>query len=455
MLIQEIYAGEPARIDLPISTGLALNDAWPAVLRHVSGGGSVKRIEVRRRGLRKMSEGWTIALLIGLTTAWVQGGEAPSHEIVHSAQFDVEYEVEEAALPLTTVELWCRRESGASWQRYGVDADRQSPVRFIAPSEGSYELFLIAGNTTGASSQPPSANSEPHLRVFVDSTPPAVQLHPARVEVRGGQRVVAVRWSALDAHLLPRGIELSYQSDGESTWRPICGERLSNSGQYDWLIPADLTGLIRLRLRAYDRGGHAGEALGDLVDVTAPVAPQAGSKAPVGPSATESARAARLLAEAREARQRRSLRLALARATEAARLDPGNVEAIAELGSVLYDLREWDRAGDAFELALGLDAGHRESRSGLARVLVQRHELERAGEHLKHIVDCDPNDARTWMDLGDVMLKRGDDVGARECYHRAATVDPRATDVAAAVQKRLDNLDVLRRRFSGAAAGAD
>ncbi|MCG3129421.1 MAG: hypothetical protein FLDDKLPJ_00148 [Phycisphaerae bacterium] len=402
-----------------------------------------------------MSDGRVFAFLIGLTTAWVRGGEAPPHQIVHSAQFDVEYEVGEVALPLTTVELWYRRESGSAWECYGKDADRQSPVRFVAPSEGFYELFLIAGNTTGISSQPPLPKSEPHLRVFVDSTPPAAQLHPARIELRDGRRVLVVRWSALDAHLLPRGIELSYQGDGESTWRLISDERLSNSGQYDWLIPADLTGLIRLRLRAYDRGGHAGEALSDPVDVTAPVAPQAASRASVARSTTEAARAARLLAEAREARQRRSLRLALARATEAARLDPTNVEAIAELGSVLYDLGERDRAGDAFELALGLDAGHRESRSGFARVLVQRHELERAGEHLQYLVGRDPNDARTWMDLGDVMLKRGDDVGARECYHRAATADPRATDVAAAVQKRLDNLDVLRRRFSGAAAGSD
>ena len=94
---------------------------------------------------------------------------------VQSRVFEIDYAVNEAAEPLEFVQLWYTLDKGRTWNQYGYDEDRQSPISFHAPSEGLFGFFVRASNTTGPSSDPPAPATEPHLWSFVDYTPPVAE----------------------------------------------------------------------------------------------------------------------------------------------------------------------------------------------------------------------------------------------------------------------------------------
>ncbi|MHC4235527.1 MAG: hypothetical protein ACYSUQ_10465, partial [Planctomycetota bacterium] len=126
---------------------------------------------------------------------------------VRSKVFDIEYRVNEAALPLESVRLWYTRDKGATWQLYGQDEDRQPPLAFNAPEEGLYGFYLVVDNATGSSGPEPTDDTEALQWAYVDYTPPIVQLHRPRVDPRAvDNRHLSIRWTALDAHLPPRPI---------------------------------------------------------------------------------------------------------------------------------------------------------------------------------------------------------------------------------------------------------
>ncbi len=373
---------------------------------------------------------------------------------VRARVFQVHYRANDDALPLSQVELWYTQGKEQAWHRYGTDDDRQTPLPFTAPDEGLYGLYMVLTNGTGPSSLPPTPTTAPQLWVFVDYSPPTVQCHPLRAIRVAGRRVVQIRWSAADKHLTPRPVELAYRVEPSTEYRPIIEERQTNSGQFDWRLGDDLTGAVQVRLVVHDRAGNATEALSEVLTLSDPVeAPKMEMAAALtgAESATQppggDAEVTKLLREARALRAAGDKSGALQRLRTAVRLNPTGPEAIAELGAGLYDMRDFDRARDTFGLALKQDPDSLPALEGLARVHMQRGEYPSAGDLLERVVRKHPGSAQTWMNLGDIALKQGDEIRARECYHRAATVDPTAGEVVVAVQKRLENMEALSRRY--------
>src|ERR1043166_3310260 len=127
-------------------------------------------------------------------SAWAQ--EVP---VVQTPIFDIEYKVNEAALPLESVRLWYTTDGGLSWSDFGKDEDRISPIRFRAPSEGMYGFYFVLTNSAGPSSAPPAKTTKPQQAVLVDSTPPLVQLHQVRAAPGMEEITVQIRWSAVDS----------------------------------------------------------------------------------------------------------------------------------------------------------------------------------------------------------------------------------------------------------------
>lgn len=397
----------------------------------------------------------TILALASAVWSNFQGDPSPAPtSTVRARVFQVHYRANDDALPLSQVELWYTVGKEHAWHRYGTDDDRQSPLGFTAPEEGLYGLYVVLTNGTGPSSLPPTPTTSPQLWVFVDYSPPTVQCHPLRAVRASGRRVVQIRWSAADPHLTPRPVELAYRVEPSTEYRPIIEERQTNSGQFDWRLSDDLTGAVQVRIVVHDRAGNSTEAVSEVFTLPDPVeAPRIESTAAL--TGTESAPApagsdaevTKLLRESRALRAAGDKSGALQRLRMAVRLNPTGAEAIAELGAGLYDMRDFDRARETFGLALKQDPDWPAALEGMARVHMQRGEFPSAGELLERVVRKHPDSAQTWMNLGDIALKQGDEIRARECYHRAATVDPAAVEVVVAVQKRLENMEALSRRY--------
>lgn len=366
---------------------------------------------------------------------------------IRAKTFDIEYQVNEGALPLDSVELWYTRDDGASWKLFGTDEDRQSPFSFTAPEEGTYGFFIILKNATGASSPPLKEGTSPQQTVFVDYTPPLVQLHAPKLDVVNGQRMLQIRWSAVDSQFGARPIELAYQHAPQRTWSLLTPDAVANTGRYDWRIPDELKGSVTIRVAASDRGGNRVATECPPVEVTGPesaapqqdmqIGPTGGQDSTIPGSKRARERVARLFEEAMALRDRGEYSESMARFREVARLDPMKTDAFAEMGALLHRMGDLERAMNAFEIALKQQPNLRSALLGTALIYKQRSDYPTAAERLRAILKYNPNDAEVWLHLGDVAVYQGDEVFARECYTRAAQINPDATPIVSDARKRL------------------
>lgn len=410
--------------------------------------------DVFRRGCLTLG----LVLALGLAKADAAGDQVQ----VRTRVCEIEYEVNEAALPLDSVQLWYTLDQAASWHLYGLDEDRQSPMTFHAPSEGEFGFFFVLTNATGASSLPPGSSTAPHTKAFVDFTAPVVQLHDLRQTTLLGQRVLQIRWTAIDANLTSRPVEISYQRLADETWRPATTAGLANTGRYDWRVPEGLVGPVAIRLTVTDRGGHCSESERKVIECT-PLRPMAtpagdspgtntlasGLKATENALVSEAARtqAARLYTEALTHREHGDFRQAIARLREAVRLNPRLTDAFAEMAGMLYLLGDSERALNAYEIALKQQPTLRRALQGKAKVHRLRNEYSLAAESLRTILRYNPNDAEIWMNLGDIAIYEGDELLARECYTRATQIDPNAKDTIEQAHQRLSLMAEVSRAY--------
>lgn len=406
---------------------------------------------------RTISYACIFAFLASITdesATWAQ--DTP---IVQTPVFDIEYKVNESALPLESVRLWYTTDGGLSWTEFGKDEDRISPIRFRAPAEGIFGFFFVLANSTGPSSSPPAKSTKPQQMVLVDSTPPIVQLHQARAVPGGDEVTVQIRWSAVDALFPPRPIEILYGPSVQKATNRATPEPIANTGMFDWRAPAELSGSLAVKVVATDRAGQRSESEPQWVDVThskpVPIAETAQSDAisntlddaAIAGSPRAKERAAQLFSQALEDAKNGQLAGGVSRLREAVKLDPRMTQAFAEMGGMLYLLGDLERASGAYDIALKQQANHREAMRGLARILERKNQFPAAAEKLQTILRYNPKDAEVWLQLGDLAIHQGDELRARECYLRASQIDPQAASVIADAKQRLDLMaEVSRKR---------
>lgn len=400
-------------------------------------------------------------LAVGTLLSPIVEGQEPLQ--IRSTVVDIEYTINEDALPLEFVQLWYTVDRGVSWRDFGFDKDRQSPITFRAPKEGLYGLLLVVGNATGPSSAPPTSATEPHLWIFFDATPPVVQLHPLRQTTVLGLPALQIRWSAIDAQLGSRPVEIAYQHLPDETWQPVTPEPLANTGRYDWRLPESVQGRVAVRLTVTDQGGNRVTSTPQVIEVASALEQRpivlASSPGP-GPdrrgvnsttalhgSVRAAARASRLYREALAHSQRGEYREGIARLREAVKLNPQWAAAFADMADMLYRIGDLDRALNAYELALQQKPKLRGALRGAAMVYQQQNDHAAASRMLRTILRHSPDDAEVWMNLGDVAVYQGDEVLARECYTRATQIDPSASQVIADARKRLELMGVASRRY--------
>ena len=382
---------------------------------------------------------------------------------VRARAFDIVYSVNDEALPLNAIHLWYSADHGASWHESGFDEDRQSPITFTAPQEGLYGFFLVVANSMGPSSMVPTRGTEAQLWAFVDFTPPIVQLHPVRQSTMLGQRVLQIRWTAIDSHFGSRPVGIAYQRLPDETWHSVTRDPLANSGRFDWRLPEDLSGPVSVRLSVTDQGGHRVNSERQVIEIPpAPVehpthaaqpatlgsgtATSTVGRARLGPTQVNE-RAARLFSEALALRRRGEFRQGIAHLREAVKLNPRWAEAFAEMADMLYRIGDVDRALSAYKLALREQPTLRSAHRGAAIAYQQINDHTSAARHLRTILRSSPNDAEVWMNLGDIAVYQGDEVLARACYTRATRTDSSATQVIADARKRLSLMAEVSRKY--------
>lgn len=367
---------------------------------------------------------------------------------VNARVFEIDYATDEAALPLESVQLWYTLDQGRSWHHYGADGDRQSPIVFHAPSEGLFGFFFVLTNQAGSSSPPPGTSTKPQLEVFIDFTPPIIQLQPLRMAEVLGERVLQIRWTAVDQNFGPRPIELQYQLEGETEWRRVVDDPVANTGQFDWRLGPQVAGRVAVQIVASDLGRQRSTSATETVGISPTPGPEnhVTPLAPLGPATAPKLtpevrlRAAQLFAEGMNHRSQGDLPRAISRLREVVRLDPARADAFSEMGDMLSERGDFERASSAFEVALRLEPNMRSALLGAARAQAQRNDLIGSSDRLRTLLRYYPNDAEAWLELGNIAVHRGDELLARDYYTRAAQIDPTARQTIADARRRLELL---------------
>jgi len=191
-------------------------------------------------------------------------GEQP--RMVNRRQFLLHYQEPEGAQSAGSfLELWLTQDRGRSWQRYGHDADRRSPMD-VTLDEGLYGLLFKD------SSEPlPDAGTAPELWLAVDTTAPTVEFGEIQQGVAERSGKLVIRWTANDVRLGPAPVSIYHGPTPDGPWTLIADE-LSNVGSYVWTLPSRIPHQIYLRIDVRDAAGNVATAHSDPPVLLKPIA---------------------------------------------------------------------------------------------------------------------------------------------------------------------------------------
>lgn len=394
------------------------------------------------------------------------GAASSSVTSVRARQIELHYQLSGGSAEVD-LELWYTRDRGTSWQCYGKDDDRTSPILFSAPSEGLYGFTLIplvAGERVRSA---PAAYETPQRWVFIDATPPLAQwngVEPAENFV--STRVLQLRWTAHDDNLAARPVSLSFQSSVNQAWTDI-DTAVANTGVYDWRVPETVSGQVTLKLIVRDQGGHAVErTFGPVAldrffarhDSREALEPDDASGRPTAISTADLAglsvatqpealprvdllqrrMAADLLRQGSWHLVRGQYGVAAERLREALEHDPDLLEARHDLAGIFYRQQDYDRAITEYETVLARNANYESALYGAALAYVAKRDYHRSREMLTRLLKLNERNAEAWLDLGDVLFMTGDVINARANWRQAMKIDPSAKEIAGKAQRRLE-----------------
>ncbi|MBU0616787.1 MAG: tetratricopeptide repeat protein, partial [Planctomycetes bacterium] len=371
------------------------------------------------------------------------------------------------------IHLWVSVDDAQAWQR--AEASRTGPntVRFHAPSDGNYRFYIVLENGAGQSAAPPASESEPHLRVAVDTAPPTLQIHSARpTPAPDGSVRVDLDVSLVDEYVGEAGTRLFYRANADAGWQDA-GSVIPVGSIITWRPPAGIPNRIDIRVAATDLAGN--RTVDEIRDVTldrvdvvvppraeatpspgldplpvlavepvtvAPVPPVALADEPQPTAATQPvpqqvtqsellhAQGARFLAEGR-------LALAGARFYEALELTPDDVDLQVDLGSVLFRTGQYDQAAVRFQRVLDVHPDHLGAIEGVALVAVNQKRYPDARSHLEHLLRLRPDAAEHWLHFGDVEHVLGNVVDARAAWRKVLQLEPADETIREKAHERL------------------
>jgi len=372
------------------------------------------------------------------------------------------------------IQVWVSTDGGEVWQEATVTPSGPSTVRFEAENDGNYCFYTILENRAGRSAAAPTAGSEPHLQVTVDTAPPTLQIHGVRqTRSAEGETLLRLDVSLVDENLGDTGTRLFYRADADTGWQDA-GPVIYAAGVVNWRPPPVIPARIDLRLAAIDRAGNQAvdEIRGISIDSPATMPPQrmeakrdpglepvtvpevepvtVAAVPPVTltqdvepsretqPSVEDLKRAEVLREQARRFVTEGRFPLAGARLQEALEFTPSDADLQVDLARVLYRTGQYDRAAHHYQLALRAHPDHLAAIEGLALVAVGQKRYPDARSHMQHLLRLCPESGEHWLHFGDVEHMLGNAADARAAWNQALELEQADQSIRKEAQRRLE-----------------
>jgi cytochrome c-type biogenesis protein CcmH/NrfG len=128
---------------------------------------------------------------------------------------------------------------------------------------------------------------------------------------------------------------------------------------------------------------------------------------------------------------------------DALRQNPGNLEAIIQLGNIYYDSKQFDKAVGYYEQAAKLDPKNLSVRVDMATARWYLGQTDPAIAGLQAVLKEDPNHPQALYNMGIIMLHGTNDLkGAREYWSRLVATQTTTMDLEM-VKQRLAVIDKM------------
>lgn len=189
---------------------------------------------------------------------------------LHSSSkiFSLDYAIDnDPGAAVASVELWGTVDQGARWEKWGVDADRESPFEIEVESEGLFGFRMVIVGSNGLASRRPLPGDDADTWIQVDTTAPQAKI----ISVLNGKGQDAgsmiIEYLAIDDHFSDRPISFSYSESPRGPWQPIA-QGARNNSRYVWTPDPNLPPKVYLRMDAMDAAGNVASHQLDLpIDV--------------------------------------------------------------------------------------------------------------------------------------------------------------------------------------------
>lgn len=186
---------------------------------------------------------------------------APSDlKLVNSKRINLGYDIKDVGPSrISTIDLFITQD-GRTWTKHAqpVADEAGKNLVFEVDREGLYGITLLAKSGVGLGERPPQTGDRPQAWIEVDLTKPVVAVRSPLVGQGVDKGKLKINWTASDKNLGPACITLKYSEQAAGPWNPIA-EKLANTGDYTWLMPAAVPFQFYVKVEAIDRAGNLGE----------------------------------------------------------------------------------------------------------------------------------------------------------------------------------------------------
>lgn len=212
-----------------------------------------------------MQHRWSllVGVIVGSVVAChgLQAAEPAKPIHTNHTRFRVNFELPVAAAAKDEpreVELHVSSDRGVTWRVAGSAKPTERGILFAAPADGEY--WFMPRTKYASGKYLPQGAPAAELKVFVDTTPPVVEL-----EARGEQGEVFIRWHVADQHLKVDTFKLEYRLAGASAaWQRVAVDALENAqdpadlhGETTFILPIrEQSTAIVMRAEAVDTAGN-------------------------------------------------------------------------------------------------------------------------------------------------------------------------------------------------------
>jgi uncharacterized protein YuzE len=191
-------------------------------------------------------------------------------DVLHSNScvFSLDYVVDnDPGAATANIELWGTIDQGDSWERWGVDSDRESPFDIEVEQEGLFGFRMVIVGANGVASRRPLPGDKPDAWVRVDTQIPGCRILSVLNGKGNDAGSLVIEYSATDDHLGDRPISFAWAPNPNGPWQPI-SQGARNNSRYVWTPDPGLPDRVYLRIEAVDAAGNVGTNQLDLpVDI--------------------------------------------------------------------------------------------------------------------------------------------------------------------------------------------